>query len=88
MIQMLKVGLVSLCLMLSAACSTAPEQPQPSPVQVMYPVLTPCPKPLLNIQVNEDFAYALETTELARALCAAKVDSIIQIQEQHNEKTR
>ncbi|NKS46142.1 hypothetical protein FOB28_12125 [Acinetobacter lwoffii] len=51
-------------------------------------MLTPCPKPLLNIQVNEDFAYALETTELARALCAAKVDSIIQIQEQHNEKTR
>ncbi|MFN4366515.1 MAG: Rz1-like lysis system protein LysC [Acinetobacter sp.] len=74
--------------MLSAACSTVPEPPQTSPAQVIYPMLTPCHKPLLNIQVNEDFAYALETTELARALCAAKVDSIIQIQEQHNEKAR
>lgn len=55
---------------------------------MVYPVLTRCIKPLLNIQVNEDFAYALETTELARALCAAKVDSIIQIQEQQNEKAR
>ena len=88
MIKMLKVGLISLCLMLSAACSTVPEPPQVFPVQMVYPVLTRCIKPLLNIQVNEDFAYALETTELARALCAAKVDSIIQIQEQQNEKAR
>lgn len=54
----------------------------------MYPVLISCTKPLLNIKNNEDFVFALETTELARALCAAQVDSIIKIQEQHNEKTR
>ena len=86
MIKMLKLGLVSLFPMLFVACSTTPDRQTLS--TQLYPVLTPCNKPLLNIQTNEDLIFALETTELARALCAAKVDSVIKIQEQQNEKTR
>ncbi|WP_431605878.1 Rz1-like lysis system protein LysC [Acinetobacter schindleri] len=74
--------------MLFVARSTTPAPQTQTQSNPLYPVLTRCNKPLLNIQTNEDLIFALETTELARALCAAKVDSIIQIQEQQHEKTR
>ncbi|MDN5621683.1 MAG: Rz1-like lysis system protein LysC [Acinetobacter sp.] len=85
---MLKLGLLSLFQITFVACSTTPKPVQQNEPSVMYPILTPCTKPLLNIQTNADFAFALETTELARALCAAQVDSIIKIQDKQHEKAR
>ncbi|WP_390883703.1 Rz1-like lysis system protein LysC [Acinetobacter guillouiae] len=73
------MGLVSLCLTLSAACSIAPQKHQ---VQKLYPVLSPCTKPIFVLNTNQDLVFALEQTELARSLCATQVDAVIKIQEQ------
>ncbi|WP_373868481.1 Rz1-like lysis system protein LysC [Acinetobacter colistiniresistens] len=61
------------------ACSTAPKKHQ---VQKLYPVLSPCTKPIFVLNTNQDLVFALEQTELARSLCAAQVDAVIKIQEQ------
>ncbi|WP_171264391.1 Rz1-like lysis system protein LysC [Acinetobacter sp. ANC 4204] len=44
--------------------------------------------PLFSLSINLDLVLALEQTELARAQCSAKVDSIIKIQDQNNEKAQ
>jgi len=51
-------------------------------VQKLYPVLSPCTKPIFVLNTNQDLVFALEQTELARSLCAAQVDAVIKIQEQ------
>ena len=79
MIKTVKIGLVSLCLTLSVACSTVPQKHL---VQKLYPVLSPCIKPIFVLDTNQDLVFALEQTELARSLCAAQVDAVIKIQEQ------
>ncbi|MFT0694148.1 Rz1-like lysis system protein LysC [Acinetobacter bereziniae] len=78
MMKPVKFGLVSLCLMLFVACSTAPKQQ----LQQLYPMLTPCLKPIFIININQDLVFALEQTELARSLCAAQVDAVIKIQQE------
>ncbi|WP_353675773.1 Rz1-like lysis system protein LysC [Acinetobacter towneri] len=83
--NLLKVGLFSLCLMQFAACST---QVPPVSTAAWYPVLTPCNKPVFSLSTNQDLVFALEKTELARAQCAAQVDAIIKIQEQSYEKAQ
>ncbi|WP_308464284.1 Rz1-like lysis system protein LysC [Acinetobacter guillouiae] len=77
MMKQVKLGLVSPCLMLSVACSTAPK----IQLQQLYPMLTPCLKPIFVIDINQDLINALEQTELARSLCASQVDALIKIQQ-------
>lgn len=79
MIKTVKIGLVSLYLTLFVACSTVPQKHQ---VQKLYPVLSPCTKPIFVLNTNQDLVFALEQTELARSLCSAQVDAVIKIQEQ------
>jgi hypothetical protein len=43
---------------------------------------------MFSLSTNQDMVFALEKTELARAQCAAQVDSIIKIQDQNHEKAQ
>lgn len=78
----IKAGLISLCLLLLAACTNA----QPSPEQTVTvsgcPVVTRCTlnpaAPTSNGELSDDSDYLLS----AWAECAAQVDAVFE----HNER--
>ncbi len=81
-IQTIKAGLISLCLMLLAACTTdRPSSEQPVTVNGC-PVVTRCTlnpaAPASNGELSDDGDYLMS----AWGECAAKVDLVVE----HNER--
>ena len=81
-IQAIKTGLISLCLMLLAACTSAPPSPEPEATVSGCPVVTRCTlnpaAPASNGELSDDGDYLMA----AWGECAAKVDQIVD----HNER--
>lgn len=75
-------GLLSLCLMLLAACTNAPPSPEPQVTVSGCPVVTRCTldpaAPSSNGELSDDTDYLMA----AWGECAAKVDTIVD----HNER--
>lgn len=78
----MRLGLLSLCLMLLAACTNVPPSPEPQVTVSGCPVVTRCTlepaAPANNGELSDDG----DTLMAAWAECAAKVDLIVD----HNEQ--
>ncbi|NRA20988.1 MAG: hypothetical protein HRU05_10965 [Oceanospirillaceae bacterium] len=74
------VGLVLSCLLLLSACASDRPLPVPLLISNTCPILTPCSLMPSSPRTNSDLELDLERTEGAWALCAAKVDIIIDCQ--------
>lgn len=74
----IKAGLVSLCLLLLAACTNAPPLPEQTVTVSGCPVVTRCTlnpaAPASNGELSDDSDYLLS----AWAECAAKVDLVVE----------
>lgn len=70
------------CLLLLGCATSAPKQPTPPPgAPVLVCELVPCALPARPpLQVNEDFAAALDDTEAALLSCAVQVLDCMQKQ--------
>ncbi|MFM2477310.1 Rz1-like lysis system protein LysC [Celerinatantimonas sp. MCCC 1A17872] len=81
-------GLASLCLL--ALCSCSSEQPIcPAPVVVVHhaPSISACSKSSVTITTNGELLQAYLTSQGELSQCAAKVDAVIQSQQETNAKT-
>ena len=79
----IKAGLLSLCLLLLAACTTARPSPEQTVTVSGCPVVTRCTlnpaAPIDNGELSDDSDYLLS----AWAECAAKVDLVLE----HNQRS-
>lgn len=78
-------GLVSLCLMLLSGCNGARQLPEPQVISLSCPKVTRCTLMASNPASNGDLLLAKEQAETDWALCAAKVDMIVDCQEESRE---
>lgn len=78
----MRTGLISLCLLLLAACTNAPPLPEQTVTVSGCPVVTRCTlnpaAPIDNGELSDDSDYLLR----AWAECAAQVDVVFE----HNER--
>ena len=78
----IKAGLISLCLLLLAACTSVPPLPEQTVTVSGCPVVTRCTlnpaAPIDNGELSDDSDYLLS----AWAECAAKVDVVFE----HNQQ--
>lgn len=78
----IKAGLISLCLLLLAACTNAPPLPEQTVTVSGCPVVTRCTlnpaAPIDNGELSDDSDYLLS----AWAECAAQVDVVFE----HNQR--
>ncbi|WP_419761555.1 Rz1-like lysis system protein LysC [Acinetobacter nectaris] len=82
MIKAVKYGLLSLFLLPFVGCSTLNKSQEAKTTNSpIYPPLNACTLQPLHIQTNNDLITALVQRESDWAQCAAKVDSIIKIQD-------
>ena len=83
MTHLCKAGLISLCLMLLAACTNVPPSPEPQVIVSGCPVVTRCAlnptAPASNGELSDDSDYLMS----AWAECAAKVDLVFD----HNHRS-
>lgn len=81
--QPIRLGLLSLCLMLLAACTNVPPSPEPQVTVSGCPVVTRCTlnpaSPASNGELSDDADYLMS----AWAECAAKVDLVVD----HNQRS-
>ncbi|WP_336605492.1 Rz1-like lysis system protein LysC [Stutzerimonas stutzeri] len=81
--QPMRLGLLSLCLMLLAACTTAPPSPEPQVIVSGCPVVPRCTlspaAPASNGELSDDSDYLMS----AWAECAARVDLVVD----HNQRS-
>ncbi|PKG93650.1 hypothetical protein CXF92_12785 [Pseudomonas sp. Choline-3u-10] len=77
MTHLCKAGLISLCLMLLAACTNVPPSPEPQVTVSGCPVVTRCTlnpaAPGSNGELSDDSDYLMS----AWGECAAKVDLVV-----------
>ena len=77
MTHLCKLGLLSLCLMLLAACTNVPPSPEPQVIVSGCPVVTRCTlnpaAPASNGELSDDSDYLMS----AWGECAAKVDLVV-----------
>ncbi|WOC77634.1 Rz1-like lysis system protein LysC [Stutzerimonas frequens] len=75
--QPMRLGLLSLCLMLLAACTNVPPSPEPQVTVSGCPVVTRCTldpsAPASNGELSDDGDYLMA----AWGECAAKVDLVV-----------
>jgi len=78
----MQIGLLSLCLLLLAACTSVPPSPEQTVTVSGCPVVTRCTlnpaAPASNGELSDDSDYLLS----AWAECAAQVDAVFE----HNER--
>jgi len=83
MTHLCKAGLISLCLMLLAACTNVPPSPEPQVTVSGCPVVTRCTlnpaAPADNGELSDDSDYLMS----AWGECAAKVDLVVD----HNQRS-
>ena len=83
MTHLCKTGLISLCLMLLAACTNVPPSPEPQITVSGCPVVTRCSlnpaAPASNGELSDDSDYLMS----AWGECAAKVDLVVD----HNQRS-
>ncbi|MCE9980040.1 Rz1-like lysis system protein LysC [Leclercia adecarboxylata] len=78
-------GLMSLCLTVLSGCSDDRPLPGPQVINLSCPKVTRCTLTESNPVSNGDLLVAKEQAEGDWAVCAAKVDMIVDCQEHHHE---
>ncbi|MGS0943712.1 Rz1-like lysis system protein LysC (plasmid) [Pseudomonas luteola] len=81
----LKTGLLLSCLMLLAGCGSVPPSPAPQLIVSGCPVVTRCTLSQSSPTRNGELLGDIETVEHDWAVCAAKVDMIVDCQEGQHE---
>lgn len=76
-------GLISCCLMLLAACGSAPPSPEQTLIATGCPVVVPCQLPATAPSRNGELLDDADRAEAAWADCAAQVDTIYRYQQDH-----
>ncbi|WP_435635335.1 Rz1-like lysis system protein LysC [Pseudomonas solani] len=74
-------GLLSLCLMLLAGCTSAPHSTEPLPTEPGCPAVVACQLPATAPRTNGELRHALDVIEQAWAECAAQVDMLLEHQQ-------
>ncbi|MCE9922060.1 MULTISPECIES: Rz1-like lysis system protein LysC [Hafniaceae] len=82
----LKAGLTLLCLLTLAGCNSDPPLSGPQVITLTCPTVTRCQLPARAPKTNGDLRDDGDAAEAAWAVCAAKVDMIVDCQENHHEK--
>ncbi|WP_371136155.1 Rz1-like lysis system protein LysC [Pseudomonas sp.] len=75
-IQILGIGLLSLCLALLSGCAAAPPSPEQTLIETGCPAVVPCTLGPSSPSSNGELLTDAERAELAWAECAAQVDMI------------
>nr|WP_313552374.1 Rz1-like lysis system protein LysC [Pseudomonas sp.] len=81
----LKTGLLCSCLVLLASCGNVPLSPAPQLIVSGCPVVTRCTLSPTSPTRNGELLEDMETIEHDWAVCAAKVDLIVDQQEGQHE---
>ncbi|WP_230411204.1 Rz1-like lysis system protein LysC [Collimonas humicola] len=63
------------------ACGSIPPSPAPTPIVNACPAITRCQLPAAAPRTNGALLLALERAEAAWGVCAAKVDAVVDCQE-------
>jgi hypothetical protein len=79
----MRLGLLSLCLMLLAACTNVPPSPEPQVTVSGCPIVTRCTLDPAAPASNGELSDDSDTIMAAWAECAAKVDIIVD----HNQRS-
>ncbi|MDF5870838.1 Rz1-like lysis system protein LysC [Pseudomonas aeruginosa] len=83
-----KPGLISLCLMLLAGCTSAPPSPEQTATVSGCPVVTRCSLLPAQLQNNGELSDDSDYLMSAWAECAAKVDTVVDHNQQHASPAR
>lgn len=83
MTRLHRTGLLSLCLMSLAACTSAPPSPEPVVTVLSCPVVTRCTLPPATPVDNGELSDDNDALLAAWADCAAQVDAVYE----HNQQS-